>query len=136
MRLQMYLTSFCVTEHDAVVSVFESKMNRLHTTHSWDFLGIDSVYQYNQLPLVSQSNVIVGVVDGGMPPSSFCDLHTRVILQIYILFLFPYLILFAYFAGVWPESESFCDEGLGPVPKNFKGECITGENFTLANCNR
>lgn len=83
----------CVTEHDGVVSVFESKMNRLHTTHSWDFLGIDSVYQYNQLPSVSQSNVIVGVVDGGMPPSSFCDIHTRAILQVY-RFSFYFLILY------------------------------------------
>ncbi|EXB38468.1 Subtilisin-like protease [Morus notabilis] len=91
-----------LAEFDSVVSVFESKMQRLHTTHSWDFLAIDSVHQYNQLPIDAKSNVIVGVIDG----------------------------------GVWPDSESFCDEGLGPVPEKFKGECITGENFTLANCNR
>ncbi|KAK8482725.1 hypothetical protein V6N12_044707 [Hibiscus sabdariffa] len=39
-------------------------------------------------------------------------------------------------AGVWPESESFSDEGLGPVPEKFKGECETGEQFELSNCNR
>ncbi|KAK4409070.1 protein SUPPRESSOR OF K(+) TRANSPORT GROWTH DEFECT 1 [Sesamum angolense] len=39
-------------------------------------------------------------------------------------------------AGVWPESKSFSDYGLGPVPAKFKGECTTGENFTLSNCNR
>ncbi|XP_041994151.1 subtilisin-like serine-protease S [Salvia splendens] len=38
--------------------------------------------------------------------------------------------------GVWPESKSFNDYGLGPVPMKFKGVCSTGENFTLSNCNR
>ena len=64
------MTSFLYSaDNDAVVSVFESKMKKLHTTHSWDFLAIDSVYQYNQLPLDSKSNVIVGVIDGGIAPS-------------------------------------------------------------------
>ncbi|KAM0996842.1 hypothetical protein ACFX2C_006797 [Malus domestica] len=91
-----------LSENDAVISVFESRINRLRTTHSWDFLGIDSIPQYNQMPMDSKSNVIVGVID----------------------------------SGVWPESESFSDAGLGPVPEKFKGECVTGQNFTSANCNR
>ncbi|GMH00135.1 hypothetical protein Nepgr_001974 [Nepenthes gracilis] len=33
----------------------------------------------------------------------------------------------------WPESESFNDEGLGPVPKKWKGACHGGLNFT---CNK
>ncbi|KAK9153713.1 hypothetical protein Sjap_001193 [Stephania japonica] len=41
-----------------------------------------------------------------------------------------------FFTGVWPESKSFSDMGLGPIPKRFKGECVAGENFTSANCNR
>ncbi|KAK4255226.1 hypothetical protein QN277_008249 [Acacia crassicarpa] len=91
-----------LAEHDSVVSVFESKMNRLHTTRSWDFLGLDSVYNGDYLPMDSTSNVIVGVVD----------------------------------SGIWPESKSFSDEGLGPVPEKFKGECVIGENFTKAHCNK
>ncbi|KAJ1440667.1 Peptidase S8/S53 domain [Sesbania bispinosa] len=91
-----------LAEYNSVVSVFESKMNKLHTTHSWDFLGLDSAYKSNSVALDSASNVIVGVID----------------------------------SGVWPESESFTDYGLGPVPKKFKGECVTGDNFTLANCNK
>ncbi|KAM6576073.1 hypothetical protein CsatB_027910 [Cannabis sativa] len=90
-----------LAENEAVVSVFVSKMKKLDTTHSWDFLAIDSVNQYNHLSMDSKSNIIVGVIDG----------------------------------GVWPESKSFSDKGLGPVPKRFKGECVTGENFTLADCN-
>lgn len=36
--------------------------------------------------------------------------------------------------GIWPESESFNDQGLGPPPKKWKGSCQTaGGNFT---CNK
>ncbi|GFZ17790.1 subtilisin-like serine endopeptidase family protein [Actinidia rufa] len=91
-----------LAEKDSVVSVFESRMNELHTTHSWQFLGIDSINQYKQLPMDSKSNIIVGMID----------------------------------TGIWPESKSFIDEGLGPVPPKFRGECVAGENFTLSNCNR
>ncbi|XP_058087484.1 subtilisin-like serine-protease S [Magnolia sinica] len=91
-----------LAERKEVISVFESKTNRLHTTHSWDFLGLDSISQYPMAKINAESDVIIGSID----------------------------------SGVWPESESFCDEGLGPVPKRFKGECVTGENFTLANCNK
>ncbi|KAK9126419.1 hypothetical protein Scep_015265 [Stephania cephalantha] len=91
-----------IAAEESVISVFESKTHPLHTTHSWDFLGVNSYNQYNQLPGDAKSDAIVGVID----------------------------------SGVWPESKSFGDTGLGPIPKRFKGECVTGENFTSANCNR
>ncbi|KAI3511894.1 hypothetical protein L1887_19054 [Cichorium endivia] len=91
-----------LSENEAVVSVFESRMNQLHTTKSWRFLGVDAIPQYNKLPMDIISDVIIGVID----------------------------------TGVWPESESFNDYGLGPVPMKFKGECVPGQNFTQSNCNR
>ncbi|XP_057806178.1 subtilisin-like serine-protease S isoform X2 [Salvia miltiorrhiza] len=87
---------------DSVVSVFESKTNHIHTTHSWDFLGISNLEKSHQALMDSTSDTIIGVID----------------------------------SGVWPESKSFNDYGLGPVPAKFKGVCSTGENFTLSNCNR
>ncbi|WOG93032.1 hypothetical protein DCAR_0312311 [Daucus carota subsp. sativus] len=38
--------------------------------------------------------------------------------------------------GVWPESKSFDDSGLGPIPSSWKGLCETGNNFNASNCNR
>ncbi|KAL1557626.1 hypothetical protein AAHA92_08181 [Salvia divinorum] len=89
-------------ESDSVVSVFESKTSRVHTTHSWEFLGVTSLENSHQSLMNSTSDMIVGVID----------------------------------SGVWPESKSFNDYGLAPVPAKFKGVCSTGENFTLSNCNR
>ncbi|XWS41808.1 hypothetical protein CRYUN_Cryun17cG0114700 [Craigia yunnanensis] len=38
--------------------------------------------------------------------------------------------------GVWPESKSFADTGLGPIPSSWKGACESGTNFSSSNCNR
>ncbi|XAR73313.1 Tripeptidyl-peptidase II [Bertholletia excelsa] len=39
-------------------------------------------------------------------------------------------------SGIWPESESFRDSGLGPVPSKWKGGCEEGAEFNSSNCNR
>ncbi|WCJ19691.1 Subtilisin-like protease [Euphorbia peplus] len=36
--------------------------------------------------------------------------------------------------GVWPESQSFLDDGFGPPPAKWKGACFSGDsNFTCNN---
>ncbi|CAH2065671.1 unnamed protein product [Thlaspi arvense] len=40
-------------------------------------------------------------------------------------------------SGIWPESESFNDTGLGPIPKRWKGKCVSGDAFDAKkHCNK
>ncbi|XP_022931494.1 subtilisin-like protease SBT3.9 isoform X2 [Cucurbita moschata] len=38
--------------------------------------------------------------------------------------------------GFWPESESFNDKGMGPIPSRWKGICQSGEDFNSSHCNK
>ncbi|ONM27023.1 Subtilisin-like serine endopeptidase family protein [Zea mays] len=100
-------------KYPGVVSVKPNTYHHVHTTRSWDFLGMS--YGQQQSSSWSSSSrllrkakygedVIVGVID----------------------------------SGIWPESRSFDDSGYGygPVPKRWKGVCQTGQAFNASNCNR
>ncbi|KAK4796552.1 hypothetical protein SAY86_028878 [Trapa natans] len=38
--------------------------------------------------------------------------------------------------GIWPESPSFSDEGVGEIPSRWKGTCMEGPDFKKSDCNR
>jgi len=38
-------------------------------------------------------------------------------------------------AGMWPDSLSFSDEKMEPVPTKWKGDCQNGTAFDSSRCN-
>ncbi|XP_010434192.1 PREDICTED: subtilisin-like protease SBT3.1 [Camelina sativa] len=39
-------------------------------------------------------------------------------------------------SGIWSESGAFDDYGYGPIPKHWKGKCVSADQFSPADCNR
>lgn len=60
------VTIIIITDSEEVISVFESKKSKIHSTHSWDFLGVNLPANNIQRDLNLQSDVIVGVIDTGI----------------------------------------------------------------------
>uniref|UniRef100_A0A804IAU8 Uncharacterized protein n=1 Tax=Musa acuminata subsp. malaccensis TaxID=214687 RepID=A0A804IAU8_MUSAM len=85
-----------------VISVNRSRSVPLHTTRSWDYLGLG--YEKPQSTgLLRRGNfgdgIIIGVVDSGR--------------------------------RIWPESRSFDDHGYGPVPSRWKGTCVDDSDISV-----
>lgn len=92
-----------------VKSVSRQKIYQLHTTHSPGFLGLDQAELLGQ-----QGTVVTGNATGDAESD---------------------LIIGVFDTGVWPESASYDDTGMPPIPSRWKGSCVEGEEFTAANCN-
>ncbi|PHU25613.1 hypothetical protein BC332_03945 [Capsicum chinense] len=93
-----------ISKMPGVVSVFPNTKRNLHTTHSWDFMGLsdDETMEIPGFSTKNQVNVIIGFID----------------------------------TGIWPESPSFSDTNMPPVPTRWKGQCQSGEAFNTSTCNR
>ena len=75
------------------------------------------------------SEAIIGVVDSGLSLS---------LSKSNSLALSPWRTSCMYvYAGIWPESKVFNDQGLGPIPKRWRGKCRSGEKFNATmHCNK
>ncbi|XP_020539569.1 subtilisin-like protease SBT3.8 isoform X2 [Jatropha curcas] len=92
-----------IADFPGVIRVIPNSIHKLHTTRSWEFIGLN---HHSSRNLLTQSNMgegtIIGVID----------------------------------SGIWPESKSFNDQGMRPVPSHWKGICQGGEHFNSSNCNK
>ncbi|KAK7855968.1 co(2)-response secreted protease [Quercus suber] len=99
-----------IAQKPGVVSVFPDTQVELHTTRSWDFLKFQTSVKIDSKPNTGndQSSSSVG------SDSIIGILDT----------------------GIWPESESFNDKDMGPIPTRWKGTCVKADDFNSSNCNR
>ncbi|KAL6615862.1 hypothetical protein ACP70R_038132 [Stipagrostis hirtigluma subsp. patula] len=102
----VYIDSGFVTllrQLPGVLAVIEDKLVKLHTTHSWEFLGLGN--NGNPTPAWYSArfgeDTIIANID----------------------------------SGVWPESDSFRDDGLPDVPSRWRGTCDRGNDATFR-CNK
>ncbi|KAL8468349.1 hypothetical protein ACS0TY_031538 [Phlomoides rotata] len=101
-----------ISEMDGVISVFHShpRKSRLHTTRSWDFV---SLLEANGDPSKANGEELLRKASSGKN-----------------------VIVGVLDTGVWPESESFNDDGMEPIPPSWKGICQPGVAFNSSHCNR
>ncbi|KAJ0744510.1 putative tripeptidyl-peptidase II [Helianthus annuus] len=94
-----------IAKHPRVVSVFLNRGRNLHTTRSWDFMGLEDNGIISSSSIWKKArfgeNTIIGNLD----------------------------------TGVWPESKSFSDDGMGVIPSKWKGVCQNGADASFR-CNR
>ncbi|KAK4721048.1 hypothetical protein R3W88_011281 [Solanum pinnatisectum] len=104
-----------------VISVFLNKARKLHTTHSWEFMRLEKngVVYPNSLWNKAEfgRDIIIVNLD--------TDNYVHQGLQIDHVF-----------CSVWPESESFNDEGFGPIPSRWKGICQNDKTNDGFSCNK
>ncbi|WMV15720.1 hypothetical protein MTR67_009105 [Solanum verrucosum] len=95
---------------EGVVSVFHSDPYEIrpHTTRSWDFVSLleGTSLLNSREELLQNASYGKDIIVGVMD------------------------------SGVWPESSSFNDEGMEPVPKSWNGICQEGVAFNASHCNR
>ncbi|KAL0442583.1 UNVERIFIED_CONTAM: Subtilisin-like protease SBT5.6 [Sesamum latifolium] len=88
-----------ISEMEGVISVFHSHptKSRLHTTRSWDFISLlEANWDATRSP-INQDRFLRRAGYGKNVIVGVLD------------------------SGVWPESQSFNDEGMEPIPSSWKG---------------
>lgn len=64
---KLYFLKLLATELPGVVSVFPNERRKLHTTHSWDFMGLvgEETMEISGHSTKNQVNVVIGFIDTG-----------------------------------------------------------------------
>ncbi|OEL14656.1 Subtilisin-like protease SBT5.3 [Dichanthelium oligosanthes] len=101
-----------IAKYPGVVSVFPNRGRKLQTTRSWQFMGLER--------------------DGDVPPWSAWE--TARFNSVRIATDHVMLFFLAVDEGVWPESKSFDEGEMGPIPDDWKGIC-QNEHDTNFHCN-
>lgn len=108
---------------------------KLHTTRSWDFLGltVDNGRHTPPPQLAYGSDIVVGIFDTGLLliPEHFLVSELTILSILFEIFV-------TFTLGVWPESESFMESPEAkPIPSSWNGKCVGGEDFDpTVHCNR
>ncbi|XP_004296128.1 PREDICTED: subtilisin-like protease-like [Fragaria vesca subsp. vesca] len=95
-----------IAKNPNVVSVLPNRKVELHTTHSWEFMELeDKAGVPRPGSLWKKAKFGENIIIGNLD------------------------------TGVWPESESFNDEGFGPIPSKWRGACLF-DTKDKVRCNR
>ncbi|KAK7303041.1 hypothetical protein RJT34_13940 [Clitoria ternatea] len=107
-----------LSEMEGVVFVHKNqpRIYSLHTTRSWEFVGLDGSLN----PWTEESNQTNGDSVNLLTKAKYGE----------------DIIVGMIDNGVWPDSKSFSDEGMKPVPKRWRGVCVNGTAFDSSQCNR
>ncbi|KAH7861802.1 hypothetical protein Vadar_031045 [Vaccinium darrowii] len=94
-----------IANHPKVVSIFPNEGRKLHTTRSWDFLELETDGVIHSSSIWNKARFGEDTIIGNLD------------------------------TGVWPESQSFSDEEMGPIPSKWKGICENDADHSF-HCNK
>ncbi|CAH8388466.1 unnamed protein product [Eruca vesicaria subsp. sativa] len=100
-----------LSDHPDVIHVLPNRILKLKTTRTWDHLGLSPI------------------------PTSFSSSSVKCLLH--DTNMGSEAIIGVMDTGIWPESKVLNDQGLGPIPKRWRGKCESGEKFNATiHCNK